>query len=121
MINCLRSLKYRLARKSLKTLYCSFILPIFDYCDQIWNNCTKTQELMLEKLHLDALRTICGAVKGTNHEKIYMETGFTPLSTRRYYHKLYLFYKMNNNLTPEYLTELIPSTIFHLSQYETRK
>ena len=40
LVNCLRSLKYRLNRKSLQTIYTSFILPHFDYSDVIWDGCT---------------------------------------------------------------------------------
>jgi hypothetical protein len=70
LINCLRSFKYRLNRKSLELLYKAYILPIFDYCDHVWSNCTQEQERNLEKLHLDAIRTICGAVRGTSHEQL---------------------------------------------------
>ena len=108
MINCLRSFKYRLQRKSLQTLYNSFILPIFDYCDYVWDNCTKAQELMLEKLHLDALRTICGSVRGVSHSKLYQETGYSSLSDRRQCHKMCTFHKMFFGKTPNYLQELIP-------------
>jgi hypothetical protein len=79
LINCLRSFKYRLNRTYLELLYKAYILPIFDYCDHVWSNCTQEQERNLEKLHLDAIRTICGAVRGTSHEKLYQETGLCPL------------------------------------------
>ena len=120
MINCLRNLKYRLQRKTLHTLYSSFILPIYDYCDYIWNNSTKTQELLLEKLHLDALRTKCGSVRGVSHSKIYLETGFTSLSERRKTHQMCVFHKMFYNKTPSYLSDLIPVNISSTSTYESR-
>ena len=40
LISCLRSYKYRLTRKTLETMYKSFILPHFDYADVVWDNCT---------------------------------------------------------------------------------
>lgn len=111
MINCLRSLKYKLNRNCLEKLYKSFILPIFDYCDFIWDNCTQEQGLTLEKLHLDALRTISGAVRGTSHEKLYNETGMPSLAERRNLHKLCIFYKMINGSTPQYLSNLVPPKV----------
>ena len=108
LINCLRSIKYRLSRKSLEIIYKSFILPIFDYCGHIWDNCTQEQSNLLEKLNLDALRSICGAVRGTSHNLIYEETNFLPLKERRHISKLTTFYKMKNEEMPEYLCKLLP-------------
>ena len=42
----------------------------FDYADIIWDSCTETQSNLLENMHLEAIRIIIGAVKGTNHQKI---------------------------------------------------
>ena len=42
-----------------------------------------------------------------------------PLSTRRLMHRLILFYKMKNNLTPGYLSSLIPQAAEE-SRYNTR-
>ena len=46
------------------------------------------QRLKLESLHLDAIRTIIGAVRGTSHQKLYAESGFTTLRERRFRHKI---------------------------------
>ena len=40
-INCICSYKYRLNRKTLETMYKSYILPLLDYADVIWDNCTE--------------------------------------------------------------------------------
>ena len=109
MINCFRSLKYRLSRKALTILYTSFILLVFDYGDVIRDNCSDCHAL--ENLHLDALRTICGAVRCTSHDLIYQETGFISLRERRKKHKLILMFKMINKLTPQYLSSLVPQTV----------
>ena len=39
--NIMRRLKYDLDRKSLETIYKSFIRPLLEYADGIWNNCTQ--------------------------------------------------------------------------------
>ena len=46
------------------------------------------QRLKLESLHLDGIRTIIGAVRGTCHQKLYAESGFTTLRERRFRHKI---------------------------------
>ena len=87
-VACLRSFKYRLSRKALETMYRSFILPQLDYADVIWDNCSLKLAEELESLHLDAIRTIIGAARGTSHQKLYSESGFTTLRERRFRHKV---------------------------------
>ena len=37
----MRKLKFKLDRKSLQTIYFSFIRPLIEYADVVWNNCTQ--------------------------------------------------------------------------------
>ena len=76
LISCLRSYKYKISRKALETMYRSFILPLFDYADIVWDNCTDTQSKKQESLHLEAIRIIIGGIRGTSHQKLYIESGF---------------------------------------------
>ena len=69
LISCLRSYKYKISRKALETMHKSFILPLFDYADIVWDNCTDTQSKMLENLHLETIRIIIGGIRGTSHQK----------------------------------------------------
>ena len=48
-INIMRKLKYELDRKSLETIYMTFILPILEYADVLWDNCTQQEKQDLEK------------------------------------------------------------------------
>ena len=93
LISCLRSFKYKLCRKALDTMYKSFTNPQFDYADIVWDDCSGTLSNMLENLHLEAIRIILGAVRGTSHEKLYKESGFCTLKERRKRHKLLCFTK----------------------------
>ena len=43
-INILRSLMYKLERKTLETFYLSFIRPILEYGDIVWDNCSKKEK-----------------------------------------------------------------------------
>ena len=48
-------------------MYKSFVLPLFDYADIVWDNCTDTQSKMLENLHLEAIRIIIGGIIMTSN------------------------------------------------------
>ena len=121
LINCLRHFKYKLGRKALEIMYKSFILPLFDYADIIWDNCTNTQSNMLENLHLEAIRIITGSVRGTSHQKLYNESGFCTLKERRKRHKLIQFHKMINNTCPDYLSDLLPPLVSTTNPYHRRR
>ena len=120
LISCLRSFKHRLSRKSLEIMYKSFIMPHFDFSDVVWDNCPCDLTEDLENLHLDALRTIVGAVRGTSHQKLYDESGFTSLKTRRLRHKLILFFKIVNGNVPNYLHQLLPPLVASTNPYHAR-
>ena len=100
LISCLRSYKYKISRKALETMYKSFVLPLFDYADIVWDNCTDNQSKKLESLHLEAIRIIIGGIRGTSHQKLYIESGFCTLKERRKRHKLLMFHKMILGLCP---------------------
>ena len=62
----------------------------------------------LESVHLDAIRTIIGAVRGTSHQKLYSESGFTALRERRFRHKKFMYHKIVQENTLTYLKEHLP-------------
>ena len=51
---------------------------------------------------------------------LYIETGWETLEARRNKHKLVLFYKMFNDLTPLYLSSLVPPLVQNASRYNLR-
>ena len=105
-INIMRKLKYELDRKSLETIYMTFIRPIFEYADVLWDNCTQQEKQDLEKIQLEAARIATGTTKLISIQNLYDETRWEQLETRRMNHKLLLFYKMFNNISPLYLSTL---------------
>ena len=58
-----------------------------------------------------------GQSVGWSNSSIYKETGWDKLKVRREVKNLTLFYKIFNNLAPEYLSDLIPSTVSETSNY----
>ena len=119
-INILRSLKFKLQRKSLEKMYFSFIRPVMEYADIIWSNCPQYIKESLENINLQAGRIITGATKYCSNQSIYNETGWPTLEQRRNEHKLIQFYKIFNGLTPNYLSSLLPPQAIDQHRYPTR-
>ena len=119
-INILRKLKFNLDRKSLETIYLTFIRPLLEYGDIIWDNCTQQEKTELDKIQNEAARIATGATKLVSVDVLYREIGWETLEQRRNNHKLTLFYKMMNSFTPSYLTSLVPQPVSNLSRYNLR-
>ena len=61
----------------------------------------------LESVQYSAALVITGAWRGTSREKIYNELGWESLDSRRWCRRLTLYYKITNNLTPDYTRDPI--------------
>lgn len=108
-IGILRFFKFKLGRKSLEKMYLSFIRPLLEYSDSLWDNCSDELKRELESVQIEAARIVTGATKLCSINNLYNELKWELLSTRRRKHKLILFYKMKNELCPTYLNNLIPN------------
>ena len=62
-INITCRLKYEIDRKSLEIIYTTFILPILEYADVIWDNCSDYEKQELEKIQIEEARIATGATK----------------------------------------------------------
>ena len=91
-INIMRRLKFVLDRKSLETIYFSFIRPILEYGDTIWDNCTQYENQELDKIQNEAARIVTGATILVSLQSLYQEIGWESLQGRRLNHKLNLFF-----------------------------
>ena len=119
-INIMRKLKFILDRKSIETIYVSFIWPLLEYADVVWDNITKYEEQDLENVQIEAARIVTGTTKLVSINKLYIETGWETLKTRRLKHKLVLYFKMKLNISPSYLCSLVPPVIGQMTQYNLR-
>ena len=119
-INVMRKLKFKLDRRSLQIIYFTFIRPILEYADVVWNNCTQYEVNELEKIQNEAARIVTGATKLVSINSLMQETGLETLSNRRKKHKLFLFYKMQHQMSPDYLSSLVPPTIGSTTNYQLR-
>ena len=69
-VNTMRKLKFEFDRKSLETIYFSFIRPILEYGDIIWDNCTQYEEAELDKIQNEAARIVTGTTKLVSIENL---------------------------------------------------
>ena len=116
----MRKLKFKLDRKCLETIYTTFIRPLIEYRDVIWDNCTQYEKQELDKIQNEAARIATGTTKQVSLHSLYNEMCWESLECRRNNHKLTLFYKMVHNITPLYLSSLIPQSANTISRYNLR-
>ena len=90
-IYVMRKLKFLLDKRSLETIYISFIRPLLEHADVVWDNCTRYEVEAIEKIQLEAARIVTGTSKLVSIEELYNETGWETLEKRRTKHKLSLF------------------------------
>lgn len=119
-INIMRKLKFNDERKSREIIYISFIRPLLECANVVWDNCTQYESDELEKVQHEAARIVTGATKLVSLHSLYIDTGWESLATRREKQKLILYYKMQNGLTPEYLSSLVPPTVGSTVRYALR-
>ena len=113
----MRKLMFVLDRKTLQTIYFTFVRPVLEYSDIIWDNCTQYEKDELDKIQLEAARilVVSGTTKLVSSASLYIELGWESLSSRRRKHKLVMFYKMINGLCPDYLAGIVPEQVNQIS------
>ena len=108
-IAVIKKLRYNLPRKSLITIYKTFLKPLTDYGDIIYDQ--PQNESFCEKLESVQYKfalAITGAIQESSREKNYQELGLESLKSRRWYKRLCWMFKIMNEKGPNYSTNLIP-------------
>ena len=95
----MRKLKFQLERKSLEIINTSFIRPLLEYSNVVWDNCTQYESTDLENIQNEAAPIVTRATKLKSLQSLYIETGWESLASRRQKSKLVLFYKVQNEMT----------------------
>ena len=90
-------LKHKFDRHILETIYISYVRPILEYADVIFDSCTEQLKMTIENVQIRAAQVVTGAKRHTSHASIYNETGWTPLRTRRHIHIIVLL----EQITPQ--------------------
>ena len=120
-IGIMRHLKTRLDRLSLQIIYFSFFRPIFEYGDVVWDNFSQGLKDQLDKFQNEAARIVTGCTKLVAIRDLYQEYGWETLSERRRKHKLILFYKLFNGVSPNYLNIFVPHSVGESTSYNLRR
>ena len=110
-IGLLRKLQNILPREPLLTIYKSFVRPHLDYGDVIYDqHYNNSFHQKLESIQYNAALAITGPIRGSSREKIYQELGLESLKQRRWFRKLYYFFKITKTQSPKYLFDKITTT-----------
>ena len=107
-VNMLKQFKFDLDRKSLETIYFSFIRPSMEYGDVLFAGTYESDLCKLDRLQVDAMRIVTGATEKSNIVLLYEDLGWPYLDSRRQQHCLSLMYKIVHGLAPQYLHDILP-------------
>ena len=118
-VSIMKKLSQFLSRKTLLTIYKSFVRPNLDYADMIYekpyNESFKTK---IEMIHYRAALVITGLIKGTSRDRLYQKIDLESLADRRWSRKIFFFHKVVNGLLPSYLQSYLNH--YNDGEYQTR-
>ena len=120
-IGVMRALKFLLNRKSLEHMYFSFVRPLLEYADVVWDNISDSLKHDLESVQNEVARIVSGATKYCNIQKLLFELKWETLTERRKKHRLLMLYKMLYGISPPYLTSLSQSSQNDDERYNLRR
>ena len=90
----MKKLSLTLPRNSLLTIYKTFVRPILEYADIIYDKPhTESFKDKLETVQYNAAVVITGAIKGTLRDRIYRELGLESLAEWRWSREIFFFHK----------------------------
>ena len=78
-INVMRKSKFKLDKKSLQIICFTFIRPILEYADVVWNKCTQYEVNELEYNQTESARIVTGATKLVSFDSFIHQTGWETL------------------------------------------
>jgi hypothetical protein len=121
-LGVIRPLKHRLDRRSLETLYTSFVRPVIEYADVVWDVPADNRHTLknLDKVQKEAAKIVSGATSRCSTADLHAELGWEPLATRRKLHRASMMHKVENGLAPTYLQDLIPDRVQARTRYNLR-
>ena len=90
-----------------------------EYADVVWGGCTESECDLLEDVQYKAAKIVTGAIKGNTCSKhrLALELGWEEMRSRRAVHKVILYYKIVNNLCPNYLKNLLSVQVSERTSY----
>ena len=120
LLDVMHNLSRELDRRTLETIYETFIRSKKEYACIVWDDCSEQDSKAIENCQLRPARIVTGAKKGTSHEKLYCETQWSKLEERRSTFKSCFMHKVVHKNSPEYLVELLANTVNAITSYNLR-
>jgi len=104
----------------LLILYRSYILPLLDCGDVIYDYISTADSGRLENVQATAAKLILGCMQTTLHLEILNKLSMSPLHLRRNCHILFAFHKILVGPCPTFLATLTPKLFHDLSNQSLR-
>jgi hypothetical protein len=121
-LGVIRHLKHKLDRGSLETLYTSFVRPIIEYADVVWDVPADNRHTLdvLDKVQKEAAKIVSGATARCTTQELHDELSWEPLAARRRLHRASLMHKIDHGMAPTYLQDLMPDQVQARTRYNLR-
>ncbi len=100
-LGMLRRIRDDITVNAAHLAYKSFVLPILDYCDSVWNGCNKVDAERLERLQKRAAKVVCPSQSSDDALAVLR---WKPLYKRREQHVFNLVKKSLDGAVPQFLT-----------------
>ena len=110
-IHLLSAFKYSMSRDALFRCYLSFVRPLLEYADIIFDNFFKQEKSMIWNLQYATSRLVTGAKEGTSRELLLKDCGICTMQNRRTFsfYKLLKVFSIINHQDPSYLEKCLPN------------
>jgi len=116
----LKRVKKLAPRACLELLYTTMIRAVMEYGDVIFDSSPDYCLKLLDDVQREAALACTSGYLRTPTATLYKELAWEPLTNRRKNHRLSIMYKIQNNLTPEYLRNACPPLRGDLVHYQLR-
>ena len=110
-INMFKTIKHNVSIQTLLSLYVTFVRPILEYGDVIFDNCDLNDCNKIESIQNEAVRIVTGAKKGSSITYLLNELNLDPLHKRRTNHKLIKIHQIIHTDCKLYLKEMLPRAL----------
>ena len=118
-IGILKCIMPCLTLPSAQTVYKSTIQPLFDYCRVVWDTCSETSSLRLQRLQKQAGRVIFLTDNCNPSASVRAKLNWSTLQQRKY-NKAILTYKCLNNQLEGLDTKYLRHSKIHTVSYNAR-
>ena len=118
-LGCLKRHIFRMSRKSLEICYLTFIRPVLEYGNVLYDAANEEDLNVLDDIEKEAMRVITGARKRCNIDALYNEFKWPCLAQRRINQKITTLGKIVIKQFPNYLVNDLPT--FYRDSRSTRK